>query len=431
MGKNVIVVGGGLAGLAASIFLARGGRTVTLFEKRRYLGGRAVTHLRHGFRFNLGPHAFYRFGVGAQVLRELGIPVRGGKPDGRGLALYRDRDYRFPGGPISLLTTGMLSLRDKVEAIPLFIRIRQMKKFDRYRSMSVLEWIDANVKRERVREAVEAMFRLATYCDEPEALSAAAGLAHVRLAMRGVIYVDEGWQKIVDALHSAAVSVGVNFVSSSRVVAVDHNGEVRGIEIGGLEEDLEKNTVNIAIPDPSVQEMGTRLPADTVLLAVDPKTARELIQTPVDWPQMRPVMASCLDVALSSLPQPKRKFALGIDAPLYLSVHSAWAQLTPKGGALIQTARYGGGDQAELEKLLDRVQPGWRNVVVHRRYLPAMTVSNAMMPPNAGAGPSRPQPVTPIRGLYLAGDWVGEEGLLSDASLSSARAAAKAILAAS
>ena len=73
MGKNVVIVGGGFAGLAASIFLARGGRTVTLFEKRRYLGGRAITHLRHGFRFNLGPHAFYRGGAGSAVLRELGI----------------------------------------------------------------------------------------------------------------------------------------------------------------------------------------------------------------------------------------------------------------------------------------------------------------------------------------------------------------------
>lgn len=431
MGKNVIVVGGGLAGLAASIFLARSGRTVTVFEKRRYLGGRAVTHLRHGFRFNLGPHAFYRGGVGSQVLRELGIPVRGGRPDGKGVALFHDHEHRFPGTPLSLMLTGMLSPADKAEAIPLLLRIRQMKKFERYRAMSAREWLDKHVKRPRVREALEALMRLATYCNEPERQSAAAALAQVRLGIRGVIYVDEGWQKIVDAMHSAAVAAGVNFVTSSRIVAVDHDGEVRGIEVGGLEEEIEKTTVSaVAVPDlNSMNEPGTRLKADTVLLAVDPATARELIRTPVAWPEMRPVVASCLDVALSRLPQPKPKFALGIDEPVYLSVHSAWAQLTPKGGALIQTARYGGGEQVELENLLDRVQPGWRDVVVHRRFLPAMTVSNAVLPPARGDAPVRPQAVTPIRGLYLAGDWIGETGILSDASLASARDAAKAILA--
>jgi phytoene dehydrogenase-like protein len=61
---------------------------------------------------------------------------------------------------------------------------------------------------------------------------------------------------------------------------------------------------------------------------------------------------------------------------------------------------------------------------VHRRFLPSMRVSNAIATPHA----PRPPVTTPVKGLYVAGDWVGEEGLLSDASLASARAAAKAIL---
>jgi phytoene dehydrogenase-like protein len=139
-------------------------------------------------------------------------------------------------------------------------------------------------------------------------------------------------------------------------------------------------------------------------------------------------------------------FALGIDQPLYYSVHSAFAQVAPKGGALIHLAKYNKerhatneelegsrprrttaaiDDEQELEALLDRMQPGWREVLVHRRFLPAMTVTNALIAPGA----KRPSPVTGVRGLYIAGDWVGDEGLLSDAALASARAAAKAILA--
>jgi phytoene dehydrogenase-like protein len=431
MRKNVVVVGGGMAGLAAAIYLARGGRTVTVFEKRRYLGGRAVTHLRHGYRFNLGPHAFYRGGLGAQVLRELGIPVRGGRPDGNGVALRGGEEFRFPGNFWSMLTTGLLNTNEKAELIRHLLRIRRTKKFDRYRSMSVRTWLDQTVSGERVRQYLEALIRLATYCADAERQGAASALNQVRIAMKGVTYVDEGWQKIIDAMHSSAVAAGVNFITSSRVVSIDHDTQVRGVELGGLEEEIEKDTISVALPDMSAPPAeGTRLPAETIVLAVEPASAREIIGDALQWPALTPVVASCLDVALSSLPKPENAFALGIDTPLYLSAHSKWSQLTPKGGALIQTARYGGGQRRlDLEQLLDQMQPGWREVVVHQRFLPAMTVSYSIIPP--GEGPARPHPVTPIKGLYLAGDWVGEEGLLSDASLASARVAARAILTAS
>jgi zeta-carotene desaturase len=43
--KNVIVIGGGLAGLAASVALAEAGWQVRLFEQRPYLGGRATSYV--------------------------------------------------------------------------------------------------------------------------------------------------------------------------------------------------------------------------------------------------------------------------------------------------------------------------------------------------------------------------------------------------
>ena len=427
--KHVIVVGGGIAGLAAGVVLARAGRTVTIFERRRYLGGRAVTHLRHGFRFNLGPHAFYRGGAGWEVLRQLGVPVRGGRPKPKGLALRGGEHYKFPGGPFSVLTTSLFGAKGKIEAAKLLIRIRRVD-WKRYTSMTVSEWIDANASDERVHQALHALFRLATYCDRPDLQSAGAALRHLRLAIRGVIYVDEGWQKIVDALHSSAVAAGVNFVTSSRVMSIDVvDGAVRGIELGGLEVETSKDTLTaVALPDLNEEERGTRLPAETVVLAVDPDTAKELAPS-LDIPKLTPVLASCLDVALSRLPNPGRLFALGIDRPLYYSVHSAYAQLTPSGGALIHVAKYGGDSAAEpeLEKLLDDMQPGWRDLIVHRRFLPQMTVSNAIAEPVREGAARRPAPATSIRGLYLAGDWVGDDGILSDAALSSARAAAKAI----
>jgi phytoene dehydrogenase-like protein len=430
--RNVVVVGGGLAGLAAALYLARAGRSVTIFEKRRDLGGRAVTQLRHGYRFNLGAHAVYRGGAASRVYRELGIPLRGGTPKSGGRAMVGDEPYKLPSSAWSLLTSSLLSIGEKLQFAKLMLTVGRMDTKP-YARVSTREWLDRRFPAQRLRDVVEMYVRLATYCNSPEEQSAAATIEQLRLLRRGTLYVDEGWQKIVDALHSAAVSAGVNFITSSRVVSVTHDSRVRGIELGELQLDDRANTMNLALPDPDAEAAhGTRIPAETVLLAVDPPTACALVgDHPVteSWSACTPVRAACLDVGLSRLPEPRNTFAICMDRPYYFSVHSAWAQLTPKGGALVHVARYlRDGERAEeheLERILDELQPGWREAVVHKRWLPQMVVSNAIVRPGA----PRPTPVTPIKGLYVAGDWVGGEGLLSDAALSSARSAARAILA--
>ena len=62
--SDVVIIGGGLGGLTAATYLARAGKSVTLFEKSRHLGGRATTQTKSGFQFNLGPHALYCGGEG-------------------------------------------------------------------------------------------------------------------------------------------------------------------------------------------------------------------------------------------------------------------------------------------------------------------------------------------------------------------------------
>ncbi len=429
--KNVVIVGGGLAGLAASIYLARAGRTVTVFEKRQVLGGRAITQLRHGYRFNLGAHAFYRTGAGAAVCKELGVPVPGVVPKPKAIALMNGDERRLPTTILSLLGTSLLSIGGKAQLARALWRIRGGVDAG---SLTLREWLDANLADARARQVLAALIRLATYSDHADTASAALSLAQMRVALRGAVYVHEGWQRIIDSMHSTAISSGVNFVTSSRIVGVDcEDGAVRAVRLGGLDFDADRmDTQAIAYPAMSPEHVdGARLPADTVILAVDPATAAELAgEAGASWATARPVTAACLDVALRALPNPKRTFALGIDEPYYFAVHSAWAQLAPRGGALIHTVKYrrdrkGDGDELALEALLDRMQPGWRDVLVHRRFLPSLTVSNALATPSTPRPPVR----TSVRGLFLAGDWVGDEGLLSDAALASARAAAKAVLA--
>jgi phytoene dehydrogenase-like protein len=411
LSTNVIVVGGGISGLAASIYLARGGRTVTLFEREQHLGGRATTQLHSGFRFNLGPHRLLRRGAASRIFRELGVPLRGGRPRSGGTALLEGTPHRLPVSLIPLMLTGLLSPSAKFEAASLMFRIRKIDPAP-FAGMTIGQWLDSNVSDAQLRRTFEALLRAATYSSDPNQ-SAAPALQQLKLANQGFLYIDEGWQKIVDSLHSHAVSAGVNFVTSSNVLRVVHDDRVRALELGGLQN----------------EEKGTQLASDTIVLAVDPVSASRLAgDSPMTqpWRDLRPVTAACLAVALSQLPDRKRPIVVDIDRPFYLGVHSSFAQLTPHGGALMYALKFGGdgGAEQELEGFLDEVQRGWRDLVVTRRFLSAPVVSNALSTPKT----PRPSPTTPVRGLYIAGDWVEADGLLADAALSSAKAAAEAIL---
>ena len=53
--SEIVIIGGGIAGLASAALLARAGHSVTVLEKRSQLGGRAGVWEKDGFRFDTGP----------------------------------------------------------------------------------------------------------------------------------------------------------------------------------------------------------------------------------------------------------------------------------------------------------------------------------------------------------------------------------------
>ena len=176
--------------------------------------------------------------------------------------------------------------------------------------------------------------------------------------------------------------------------------------------------------------------APAVVIALPPRDAVELLpdakalQVAAD--RSVAVYAACLDLGLSQLPDPRHQFALGIDEPLYLSVHSSAARLAPEGGALVHILRYLPPDQqldkvlllAELEGFADLVQPGWRSYVRARQFFFQMPVMCSE--PLARFGGLAGRPGVQVRGysgLYIAGDWVGSHSLLSDAAAASGRLA--------
>lgn len=71
---EAVVLGGGVAGLAAAYYLARAGHSVSVVERGRSLGGLCGSFQSHGFTLDHGPHKLYSVvpGVLDEIRRILG-----------------------------------------------------------------------------------------------------------------------------------------------------------------------------------------------------------------------------------------------------------------------------------------------------------------------------------------------------------------------
>lgn len=73
--RDVVVISGGIAGLVATVYLAREGLDVLLLERNERCGGLVNTFVRDGFRFETGVRALISAGVIFPMLAELGITL--------------------------------------------------------------------------------------------------------------------------------------------------------------------------------------------------------------------------------------------------------------------------------------------------------------------------------------------------------------------
>ncbi|WP_394843692.1 FAD-dependent oxidoreductase [Pendulispora brunnea] len=411
--SNVVVVGGGLAGLCAALRAVRAGAAVTLLERAERLGGRGASDDEKGWVFNQGPHALYLGGHAERVLRAMDVPFDGlvFKSAHRFVELG-GRVHPMPSGTVSMLASGLIGVGGKLE---LASAMNALAHDEGLEAVPLAAWV-GRVKNAEARVFLAALFRVATYCADHERISAAWAMRQLRMTLaHGVTYLHGGWQSLVDRLADRARQAGVRIhtgVAPTRVERVAREGRHLAVHL----------------PD------GGELVADAVVLAVGPRAAVNLVPESASLARAAsdavPVRAACLDVALRALPNPRHHFTLGLDRADYLSVHSAFARLAPEGGAVIHVARYLAGEtvkpgvvRAELEGVLDRAQPGWRSHVAHTRFLPAMTVVNDL--PRASArGVRTPVAVADVPRLFLAGDWVGDEGMLADGAFASAYRAA-------
>ncbi|HOZ19605.1 MAG TPA: FAD-dependent oxidoreductase [Bacteroidales bacterium] len=71
--NTAVIIGAGIGGLATSIFLARKGYHVSLYEQSDTPGGRCSRQIREGHRFDLGATIFLMPGLYRKVFDSLGL----------------------------------------------------------------------------------------------------------------------------------------------------------------------------------------------------------------------------------------------------------------------------------------------------------------------------------------------------------------------
>ncbi|KGX86281.1 phytoene desaturase family protein [Pontibacillus marinus] len=414
---DVVIVGGGLAGYVAANYLGKTSLNILLLEKGKKLGGRARTDVLKGQYFNIGPHALYKKGRAKPILDELDIHISGQSPKLNGVLVGEDQEYKAPFTPGGLFSTRFLNWRERMEWIGVLARINKID-INELATITYQLWVQQNVRSSNVQQLLYILARIATYCHAPEKVSAKIILSHIQRVNGGVIYLDGGWQFMIDQLHNQAIMAGVEVQKKSHVK-----------QIVTREEDLTELQLSNGETINAERVIFTGSPQDMKGIITDGEESIQLAE------RIEPVKAATLDVALSTLPNPKKKFAVGLNDPLYFSVHSGYARLSEDNkGIVLHVLKYLHPDEdldhrkikEELEQFLERMQPGWKEYKITSRLLPAMTV-NQRLPKVEDKGEFTKSMLF-SRPIYVAGDWASPDSMLSEAAITSGKRAAQEIL---
>jgi len=269
---SVIVIGGGINGLVAAMWLARAGKQVTLLETRDVLGGSAAGHEFHpGFRSHGVLHDaehMRRFVVSKLELERHGLKVREQagprlalEPGGPGVLLSGDvsetareierrseqdaqayRDWhaflrRVEAFVLRVMseTPPDLAPKQAKDMFGLFssgVALRRLGDADmlelmRIAPMAVADWMKDNFENELVQAALCAPALIGTWLGPWSAGSAALLLNHECTRAPGIV---GGPAALVDVLAQAARAQGVQIRLETPVRAIDvQSGAVSGV----------------------------------------------------------------------------------------------------------------------------------------------------------------------------------------------------------
>jgi zeta-carotene desaturase len=415
---DVVVVGGGFAGIAAATALAAGGARVVLLEARPYLGGRARSWVDPitGTIVDNGQHLFMgcydetfrlleRLGTRDRLALQPRLEIPMVDPGGR-TGVFRLPQAPAPwDGILGLLRYPGLGLGDRLGLLRVARAARRARSGDTdLHRMTVDAWLDTLRQAAEPRRRLWHPLSLAVLNEEPDR-AAADGLAEVvsRAFLGGPGRSSLGLPRTgLSDLHAEPAlhwlrSRGAEVRTRSPVLRLLMSGErCAGVVLAG----------------------GERLPAGAVVAAVPPGDLLEILPPAL---AEEPFFARVRGLRASAIVSVHLWFGAPVlDLPFAGLVGGTWhwifgrAPLAGTGGGAhaVTLVRSAAGAFAErpreslvraaLDDLRAYFPSSARSVPRHSLVIKEKQATVSLIP---GHRDLRPGPRSPVGGLLLAGDW--------------------------
>jgi squalene-associated FAD-dependent desaturase len=414
---SIVVVGGGLAGLAAAIRATDDGATVRLFEQLPRLGGATWSFTRDGLTYDNGQHVFMRCCTEYRAFLE-----RIGSSPKVTLQRRMDVPVHRPGGPVAHLRR--VRAPAPLHLAPTLVRYRHLRAGDRLgvvRTALALRGLDLH---DATLDDVTFGSWLADHGASPAAIDALWGLvclptinlpaseASLRLAAKvfktGLLDTgdggDIGWSNVplselhADAAAAALVGAGAHVHVGARVTSVRSE------------------------PDghPTIVVDGEQVAADAVIVAVPHHAVERLLPPGALGPDRRPSelgRSAIVNVHLlydgAVMAEP---FVAGIESPVQFAFDRTRTSGAPPGHQMIAVSlsaadeylTWSGDDliahfTAEVARLLPSAASA--------RVVRAIATREPLATFRGGPGSDRHRAPTHtgLPGVYLAGAWTATD----------------------
>ncbi len=290
---QVVVIGGGLAGLSAALQAADHGAAVTLFERRHRLGGATWSFERKGICYDNGQHVYMRccsayqaflerIGSANDVKLQKRLDVVVLAPGGRRSAIRRSLGPAPLHLAPALLTYRHLSLRQRIAVVRAGLALRRLDPDDRaHDRMTFGEWLTAHGQDKKAIETFWNLIVLPTV--NVEAADVSLKLA-AKVFVTGLLSdagaADIGWARIpLTALHAdagirALQAAGGEIYSRLAVTAVRPSPEGLEVHLDGV---INKDNKDRDSTEGSEPRNPQTVKADAVVVAVPHDAVADLL----------------------------------------------------------------------------------------------------------------------------------------------------------